>query len=137
MMFLPHTTHHQQTNDVDASIPSLATRIRDTQTNQESQEPHRSSEQQRGDLGVAESFDDGREEVLEGLSEERDVLEEDEDVQAVVFESEHETVFDGYRRGSVGLFGIINEAPLCEVALFFTQPFGCRGEVGEKDTNER
>lgn len=122
---------------MDAPIPGLATRIRDPETNQKSQEPHRSSEQQRGDLGVSESFDDGRKEVLECLSEERDVLEEDEDVQAVVFESEQETVFDGYRRGSVGLFGIINEAPLCKVALFFTQPFGCRGEVGEKDTNER
>lgn len=65
---------------MDAPITRLATRIRDSQTHKEGQKPYGSSEQEGGDLGVAERFDDGGEEVLECLCEEGDVLEEDENV---------------------------------------------------------
>lgn len=50
------------------------------------------------------------------------MLEQDEDVETVVFECEHEAFFDGDGGRGVGFFGVVDEAPLCEVALFFDEP---------------
>lgn len=119
---------------MDTTIPSLAARIRDAQTHQECEEPHGSCKQQGCNLRVSECFDNGREEVLECLCKKGDVLEQDEDVEAVVFQCEHEPVLDGDRRSGIGFFGVIHEAPLCEVALFFREPLRSSGKVGEEDT---
>lgn len=71
---IPYATDHQQTNDMYTSIPGLATRVCNSQAHKKSQEPHRSCKQEGCDFRVPESLDDGGEEVLEGLREERDVL---------------------------------------------------------------
>jgi hypothetical protein len=47
----------------------------------------------------------------------------DEDIEAVVFKGEQEAFFDGDGGRGVGFFGVVDEAPLCEVALFFGEPF--------------
>jgi len=48
------------------------------------------------------------------------MLDENEDVETVVFESHHQAVLDGYGILFIGFFGIVYEAPLGEKSLFFT-----------------
>lgn len=119
---------------MDTPISSLAAGVRSSQTNKEGKKPHGSRKQQGGNLRVSKCLDDGREEILEGLCEEGDVLEQDEDVEAVVSQCEHEAILDGDRSSGVGFFGIIDEAPLCEVALFFREPLGGCWKIGKEDT---
>ena len=57
---------------------------------------------------------------MECLRKERDMLDENEDVETVVFESHHQAVLDGYGILFIGFFGIVYEAPLGEKSLFFT-----------------
>ncbi len=64
------------------------------------------------------------------------MLEDDEDIKAIVFEGKLETRHQACGFGVVGLFCIVNHPPLGVMAFLVGKPFGCCGEIGKDETGE-
>jgi hypothetical protein len=73
-------------------------------------------------VSEAERVDDGGEEILECLREERHMLEQYEDVDAIVPEGKLETSEERNVVGFVGFFCVIYEAPFCEISFLVGKP---------------
>lgn len=93
----------------------------------------RDGQQKSLDLAVPKSLNDAREEVLERLRQDGQVLREHKEVQAVVREAELDALPDRARVRVVGLVDVHHQAPAGKVALFFAQPFGRGWVVGEDE----
>lgn len=73
-------------------------------------------------MSVAESVDDGWEEVLKCLREQRQVLEEKEDVDTVVPESKFQSSDKRDIVSIVGFFRVVDKAPFSKGSLLISKP---------------
>ncbi len=73
--------------------------------------PDGRSEPQRNDGAVAKRTDNAGKEVLERLAEETDMLEKDEEVQAIIFDRKLDLFHDGPRMSPVGLVDVLQQPP--------------------------
>lgn len=92
----------------------------------------RDGQQQRFDLSVSEGLDDAWEEVLEGLRQDRQMLQQDEEIQSVVFQTEFHALPDAARMCVVRFVDVFHESPSGEVAFLFIEPL-CGGWVVGED----
>lgn len=88
-----HTNEHQQ-NNMYSAIVCLSRCPCHKKGHQEGSDPDRCSYQQRLDISIAECLDNGREEVLEVLREERRMLEKNEEVDPLIRKHEIKCFFD-------------------------------------------
>jgi hypothetical protein len=93
----------------------------------------RHSQQQRLDLPKPKRLHNAREEILERLRQDRQVLRQHEEVKSVVCQAEFNSLPDGARVRVVCFVDVDHQAPAGEVALFFAQPFGCCWVVGQDE----
>ena len=82
------------------------------QRDQESGDPDRGSDQKRFDVVVSQCFHNRREEVLEILGKQGSVLEQDEQVNALVSEYQAQGFLDTVGPRVVRLASIVNQTPL-------------------------
>jgi len=111
-----------QGDDVDGPVAGPSGRVRDQERHEERREPHGHGQQEGLDVPVAQGVDDRREEVLERLRQERRVLEQDEQVHAVVLEGQLQPFHDRRGLGVVGFLGVVDEPPLRKGPFLLIQP---------------
>lgn len=130
---IPDDGDQDEADDVDAPIREPPGRVRHHKGDQEGQDPDGHGQQQGLDVAVAERLQDGREEVLEGLGEQRAVLQQREQVQPRVPQREHDALLHGRGVGLVGLARVLDEPPARVRALLGRQPGGRRRVVGQDE----
>lgn len=81
--------------------------------------PGWSGKPQRGDFTITKSSHDGREEVLKGLGDQADVLQEDKKVKSVVANSHFDAVPDCALSVGIYFANVLCQSPRCKGALFF------------------
>jgi hypothetical protein len=93
---------------VNTAIVRLPRGPRNNQGNEERRDPDGRRDKQCLDVAVFEGTNDGGEEVLKCLREEREMLEEDEEVDSLVGEDEVERLFDRGAGGVVCFAGVVD-----------------------------
>jgi hypothetical protein len=91
------------------------------------------SQQQRLDLPEPERLNNAREEVLERLRQDRQVLRQHKQIQPVICQAEFDSFPNRARVRVVCFVNVDHQAPAGEVALFFAQPFGRCWVVGQDE----
>lgn len=99
----------------------------------ESAYPDWSRQPKRVDASVSQRAYDGREEVLEGLAEQADVLQKHKQVQPVVCQRQFQPGHGRCRMPLVLLVDVGQEAPSCKVLLLVSEPGCCGWVVGKKE----
>lgn len=102
----------------------------------ESAYPDWSRQPKRVDASISQRSDDGREEVLEGLAEEADVLQKHEQVQPVVCQGHLEPGHGGLCMSLILLVDVGQKAPSCKVFLLVGQPGCCGWVIRKKEARE-
>lgn len=98
--------------------------------------PSRCSEPQSGDLSITKRSNNSREEVLECLGNQADVLKKNEEVESIIAYSQLDTVPDCLFAVGVDFANILCQAPCCECSLFLGQPFGGVRVIGQSDCGD-
>jgi hypothetical protein len=126
--------YSHQTYDMNGSVTSATCGHSDDQRYKERCEPDGDRKKKRLDVSVAESVDDRGQEVLEGLRQKGCMLEQDEEIDAIISDSQFQSGKEGHAGSAISLHGIVDETQFCERPLFIGKPFGTRGEVWQDES---
>lgn len=95
--------------------------------------PSRSREPECDDTAITKRANNGGEEILESLREQTNVLDEDEDVYAVVTDSHLDTIPYSLFPVCICLADVLGESPGSKSTFLLGQPFGGVGVVGKNE----
>lgn len=99
--------------------------------------PGRNCKPQSRNVVITQSLDNAREEVLESLGEQSNMLEEDKNVEAIIFDSELETNPYGAGMLLIGLVDILQQAPHCKGLFIVVEPAGGMGVVRQQKRSQK